>query len=204
MLAVVSPTSARSPDIAPGSPDHSSARIAYGCSMRGANGDHRRPIWRQRAGAWSDRHPLQHLSRQIGRPQEWANEGLGDARGDRGAPDRCDIPAIQPPRQSQARAMTRSRCGSGGVPSAALSISAGCRWGVRMSRRHSAVAVLLLPWMGQWILAGIRCCGQASCLSRKRACHDDASVQQGQIDNPGATSAPVHLTSSAKYARQCP
>ena len=25
-----------------------------------------------------------------------------------------------------------------------------------------------------------------SALSRKRACHDDASVQQGQVDNPGA------------------
>ena len=55
--------------------------------------------------------------------------------------------------------------------------------------------VLLLPWIGQWILAGIRSCGQAPRLSRKRACHDDASVQQGQVDNPGATSAPVHLTS---------
>jgi hypothetical protein len=35
-------------------------------------------------------------------------------------------------------------------------------------------------------------------LSRKRACHechDDASVQQRQVDNPGATSALVHLTS---------
>ena len=82
---------------APRSPDHSSSRIASGCSMRGTNGDHRQPIRRQRSGAWSDRQPLQHPWRQIGQPQEWADEGLGDARGDRSAPDRCDIPAIQPP-----------------------------------------------------------------------------------------------------------
>jgi hypothetical protein len=122
---------------APRSPDHSSSRIASGCSMRGTNGDHRQPIRRQRSGAWSDRQPLQHPWRQIGQLQEWADEGLGDARGDRSAPDRCDIPAIHHRRQSQTRAMTRSRCGSGGVPSAALSISAGCRWGVRMSQRCS-------------------------------------------------------------------
>ena len=84
---------------------------------------------------------------------------------------------------------------TGGVPSAALSISAFCVLG-----RPNVTAlwrVLLLPWIGQWILAGIRSCGQAPRLSRKRACHihDDASVQQGQVDNPGATSAPVHLTS---------
>jgi hypothetical protein len=54
MLAVVSPTSARSPNIAPGSPDHSSSRIVSGCSMRGTNGDRRQPVQRQRAVAPSD------------------------------------------------------------------------------------------------------------------------------------------------------
>ena len=31
--------------------------------------------------------------------------------------------------------------------------------------------------------------------TRRYTCHDDAPVQQGQVDNPGANSAPVHLTS---------
>ena len=134
MLAVVSPTSSRSPNIAPGSPNHSSSRIVSGCSMRGSNGDHRQPIRRQRSGAWSDRQPLQHPWRQIGQPQGWANEELGDAPGDRGASDRCDIPAIQPqppvpgarrrpPYQSPPAVVGASEC-------------------------HSDVAVLLLPWMG--------------------------------------------------------
>jgi hypothetical protein len=197
MLAVVSPTSARSPNIAPGSPDHSSSRTASGCSLRGTNGYHRQPVQRQRAGESSDRQPLQHLWRQIGQPQESANEGLGVPHGDRGAPDRCDIPAIQPsPPAPGARDDTQQVWVWRRSLRRLLSISAGCGWGVRMSQRCGAYSlwrVLLLPWMGRWILAGIRSCGQAPRVSRKRAGNDDAS--QGRVDNPGATSAPVHLTS---------
>jgi hypothetical protein len=52
--------------------DHSSSRIASGCSMRGTDSDHRQPVQRQRTGAPSDRQPLLHLWRQIGQPQESA------------------------------------------------------------------------------------------------------------------------------------
>ena len=192
MLAVVSPTSARSPNIAPGSPDHSSSRIASGCSMRGTNGDHRQPVQRQRAGAPSDRQPLQHLWRQIGQPQESANEGLGDGHGDRGALIVATSPRSNHHRQSQARDDAQQVWVWRRSVRRLIDLR---RLSLGRPNDTALWRVLLLPWIGQWILAGIRSCGQAPRLSRKRACHDDASVQQGQVDNPGATSAPVHLTS---------
>jgi hypothetical protein len=206
MLAVVSPTSARSPIIAPGSPDHSSSRIASGCSMRGTNGDHRQPVQRQRAGASPDRQPLQHLWRQIGQPQESANEGLGDAHGDRGAPDRCDIPAIQPPPPVSGARITRSRCGSGGVPSAALSISAGCRWGVQMTQRCGACS----------------CCRGSGneyspvykAAARHRTFRGNEHATMTHPFSKGRSITRAHLRArtpnvllrdnGAKYARQCP
>ena len=86
----------------------------------------------------------------------------------------ADLPA----RPASPRRDKHSTDETGGAPSAALSISVFCVLG-----RPNVTAlwrVLLLPWMGQWILASIRSCGQAPRLSRKRACHDDASVQQGR------------------------
>ena len=167
MLAVVSPTSARSPNIAPGSPDHSSSRIVSGCSMRGTNGDRRQPVQRQRAVAPSD-------------------------QGDRGALIVATSPRSNHHRQSQARDDAQQVWVWRRSVRRLIDLR---RLSLGRPNDTALWRVLLLPWIGQWILAGIRSCGQAPRLSRKRACHDDASVQQGQVDNPGATSAPVHLTS---------
>ena len=114
----------------------------------------------------------------------------------------ADLPA----RPASPRRDKHSTDETGGAPSAALSISVFCVLG-----RPNVTAlwrVLLLPWMGQWILASIRSCGQAPRLSRKRACHDDASVQQGRSITRAHVRARTPNISArdhgTKYARQCP
>ena len=141
-------------------------RIASGCSMRGTNRDHRQPVQRQRAVAPSDHGDRAALIVAITLRSNHHRQSQA----------RDDAAQVWVWRRSVRRLIDLRRLSLG-----------------RLNDK-GAVARALAAMDREMDTRRYTKPRPSTRLSRKRACHDDASVQQGQVDNPGATSAPVHLT----------